>query len=104
MFYKKGVRRNFTKFTEKHLCQSLFFIKVAGQACNFVKKVTLAQVFFCEFCEISKETFLHRALLVTASGKHYLFGFDAIQFFFSAYRNTGTQDPTGTLVGDIKKT
>ena len=27
------------------------------EACNFIKKVTLAQVFFCEFCEISKNTF-----------------------------------------------
>ena len=27
---KKGVLRNFTKFTAKHLCQSLFFNKVAG--------------------------------------------------------------------------
>ena len=26
----KGVLRNFTKFTGKHLCQSLFFNKVAG--------------------------------------------------------------------------
>ena len=26
-----GVLRNFAKFTEKHLCQSLFFTKVAGQ-------------------------------------------------------------------------
>ena len=25
MFYKKGVFKNFTKFTEKHLCQSLLF-------------------------------------------------------------------------------
>ena len=29
VFCKKGVLRNFTKFTEKHLCQSLFFYKVA---------------------------------------------------------------------------
>ena len=29
-FFKKGFRRNFEKFTEKHLCQSLFFNKVAG--------------------------------------------------------------------------
>ena len=28
------------------------------QACNFIKKETLTQVFFCEFCEISKNTFL----------------------------------------------
>ena len=27
---KNGVLRNFVKFTEKHLCQSLFFNKVAG--------------------------------------------------------------------------
>ena len=27
---KKGFLRNFTKFTEKHLCQSLFFNKVTG--------------------------------------------------------------------------
>ena len=27
---QKGVLRNFTKFTEKHLCQGLFFNKVAG--------------------------------------------------------------------------
>ena len=51
MFWKKGVLRNFTKFTGKHLCQSLFFNKVAGEACNFIKKETLAQVFSCEFCE-----------------------------------------------------
>ena len=29
VFCKKGVLRNFTKFTGKHLCQSLFFNKVA---------------------------------------------------------------------------
>ena len=28
------------------------------QACNFIKKETLAQVFSCEFYEISKNTFL----------------------------------------------
>ena len=30
VFCKKGVLRNLTKFTGKHLCQSLFFNKVAG--------------------------------------------------------------------------
>ena len=30
VFYKKGVLKNFTKFTGKNLCQSLFFNKVAG--------------------------------------------------------------------------
>ena len=30
VFCKKGVHRNFAKFTGRHLCQSLFFDKVAG--------------------------------------------------------------------------
>ena len=30
VFCKKGVLRNFEKFTGKHLCQSLLFNKVAG--------------------------------------------------------------------------
>ena len=29
MFYKKGVLKNFTKFTGKHLCQGLFVNKLA---------------------------------------------------------------------------
>ena len=63
MFSKKGVLRNFTKLTGKHLCQSLFLIKLQA-----IKKETLAQVFSCEFCEISKNTFFHRTPLVAASG------------------------------------
>ena len=31
-FVRKGVLWNFAKFTEKHLCQSLFFNKVAGRS------------------------------------------------------------------------
>ena len=38
------------------------------ETCNFIKKETLAQVFSCEFCEISKNTFLHRTPLVAGSG------------------------------------
>ena len=62
---KKGVLKNFTKFTAKHLCQSLFFNKVAG-LCNFINKETLAQFFSCEFCEISKNTLFYRTPLVAA--------------------------------------
>ena len=51
---KKGVLENLAKFTGKHLCQSLFFNKVAVQACKSIKKETLAQVFSCEFCQIFK--------------------------------------------------
>ena len=74
MFCKKGVRRNFAKFTGKHLCQSLFFNKVAGLACNFIKKEALAQVFSCEFCEISKNINLSLDLVV---GLKFIF-FDTV--------------------------
>ena len=50
-FLKKGVLGNFKKFTGKYMCQSLFFNKVGGlrpQACNFIKKETLAQMLSCE--------------------------------------------------------
>ena len=56
------------KFVEKHLCQSIFFNKVADAACNFIKKETLAQVFSCQFCEISKNSFFYRTPLMAASG------------------------------------
>ena len=38
------------------------------EACNVIKKETLAQVFSCEFCEIYKNTFYYRTPLVAASG------------------------------------
>ena len=58
VFCKKGVLKNFTqKFTGKYLCQSLFFNSYRPQTCNLIEKKTLAQVFSCEFCEISKNTF-----------------------------------------------
>ena len=57
VFYKKSVLRDFTKFTGKHLCQSLSFNKVAGlSSATFLKK-RLAQVFSCEFYEIFKNNF-----------------------------------------------
>ena len=34
--------------------------KTNAEACNFIKKETLAQVFSCEFCEIYKNTFSYR--------------------------------------------
>ena len=57
MFFKIGVLKNFAKFTGKHLCQSLFFIK----------KEALTLVFSCEFCEIFQSTFFYRIPPVAAS-------------------------------------
>ena len=53
----KSVLRNFAKFTEKHLCLSLYFNKVAGQACNFIKIETLAQVFPVNFAKFLRTPF-----------------------------------------------
>ena len=44
-------------------------VKKLPETCNFIKKETLAQVFSCEFCEISKNTFVYRTPLVAASVK-----------------------------------
>ena len=44
-----------------------FLIKRQVAGCNFIEKETLALVFFCEFCEISKNTFFHRTPLVAVS-------------------------------------
>ena len=38
------------------------------EACNFIKKETLAQVSSFEFCKIYKNTFYYRTPLVAASG------------------------------------
>ena len=79
VFSKKSVLRNFAKFTGKYLRHRFFFNKVSGlrpKACTFVKKESLALVFFCEFCEISKNTFFYRISPMAASAfsakLHYL--------------------------------
>ena len=68
-FCKKGVFKNFAKFTGKYLCQSLFLHKNAGlpQTCNFFKKEALAQVFSCEFCKVFRNNFFYRTTPVAAS-------------------------------------
>ena len=38
------------------------------KACNFIKKDTLAQVFSCDFFEISENTFFTEHIWTTASG------------------------------------
>ena len=51
LFCRKGVLRNFAKF----------------KASNFIKKQTPAQVFSCEFCDISKNIVFYRTPPVAAS-------------------------------------
>ena len=44
-----------------------YFRKTVHEAYNFIKKETLAEVFSCEFCEISRNTFSYKIPLVAAS-------------------------------------
>ena len=68
---RKSVLRNFTKFAGKHLCQRLFFNKVAGlRPANLLKSVSGTGVFLCGICGIcgiSKKTFFTENLRTIAS-------------------------------------
>ena len=51
---------------DENACTGVSFLKKL-QACNFIKKETPTQVFFCKFCKIFKSTFFHRTPPVAAS-------------------------------------
>ena len=68
MFFKIGLLKNFAIFTGEHLCWSLFFNKVAGLACNFIKKEAPTQLFSWEHCKIFKKGFLIEKPLVAVFG------------------------------------
>ena len=63
---KCSVKKLFLEISQnskENTCARVFFlIKL-----HFIKKETLAQVFSCEFCEVSKKSFLHRTPPVAAS-------------------------------------
>ena len=67
----KKVFLEISQNSQENTCARASFLIVAGGACNFIKKETLAQVFSCEFCEISKNTFFYRTPLVAASEMMY---------------------------------
>ena len=72
MFWKKRCSYKSTgKFTGKHLCQSLFFNKVAGQrpkACNLIKKRDFGTGVFLSICKFCTSSFFMEHLWLTASG------------------------------------
>ena len=57
----KKVFLEISQNSQENTCAKASFLK------NFIKQETLEHVFSCEFCEISKNTFLHRTPLVAAS-------------------------------------
>ena len=75
VFCKKGVPRNFAKFTGKHLCQSLFFNKVAGlRPATLLKKRLWHRCFPVSFVKFLRTPFFTehlRWLLLKRNGKGY---------------------------------
>ena len=66
----KKVSVEISQNSQENTCsvpESLFWQSCRPKACNFIKKETPAQVFSCEFCEISKNTFSYRTPPVAAS-------------------------------------
>ena len=60
MFCKRGVLRKFAKFTGKHLCQRLFFNKVAVQGlrpASLLKKSLWHRCFPVDFAKLLRTTF-----------------------------------------------
>ena len=69
---EKLVLKNFTKFTGKHLCQSLFFNKVAVlKPATLLKKRLWHRCFPVKFCENSKNNFFTEHFWATASANNH---------------------------------
>ena len=79
MFCKKGVLRNFIRFTGKHLCRSLFFDKVAGlRPATLLKKRLWHRRFPENFAKFLRTcTFIVHLWWLLLSKPH----------FFKGYRN-----------------
>ena len=68
VFCKEGVLRNFTKFTGKHLCQSLFLNKVGDvRPATLSKKWLKHRCFPGNFVKFLRTPFLREHLWTTAS-------------------------------------
>ena len=52
--------------------ESIILIKLQADACNFIKKETLAQVFSCEICAIFKNAFFFRTPSVASSDMTFI--------------------------------
>ena len=64
---EKDVPKNLAKSQENTFARVSFLIKLQALVCNFMKKETMPQVFFWEFCKVFKNTFFIEHLRTTAS-------------------------------------
>ena len=60
MFHKKAILKNCATFTGKHLCWSLSLIKLQPFR-------TATKVYYCEYCEIFKDTYFEKKIRTAAS-------------------------------------
>ena len=65
VIYKKSCK-NFAIFTGNHLCWILFLIRLQSWRTATLLKKTSKQVFSCEYCEISKNTYFWNYLRTAA--------------------------------------
>ena len=77
-------------FSKSRVAQRCFVKKVfleilQASACNFIKKEALAQVFSCEFCEASNNTFFYRTPPVVGSVSPLSFDLFIWLFFSSVH-------------------
>ena len=83
VFCKKDVFRNFAKFAGKHLCQSLFFDKVAGlrpeNIFSYRTPLVAASVFF-KYLFVTSHT-LHFTLF-TFTSTYFISSFSVFNFVF----------------------
>ena len=67
-FVKKWCSLEISQNSQQSICDRVSFLtKLKASGCNFIKKETLAQVFCCEFCEISGNAFFTEYLRAAAS-------------------------------------
>ena len=65
---KKKVFLEISQISQENTCARVYFLIKFNEVINFIKNETLAQIFFCDFCEILKNTFSYRTPMVAASG------------------------------------
>ena len=58
-FCKKRLFLEILQNSQENTCAWVSFL-IKLQVCNFIKKETVAQVFSCDFCEISRNSFSYR--------------------------------------------
>ena len=96
MFYKKGVLRNFAKFTGKHLCYCLFFKSFS----TLLKKSLWHKCFLVNFEKFVRKTFLSEHLWANASSYSiivYMTSWPFTEILFSLLHSQFPSTQTGNF-------